>query len=317
MHDVAPLLSPLLPMQLLLRMARGLGLGAPVLTFLLNKLLSKDRKLAVFSGYQPSEHDVFLACFSKSGTNWAMQIVVQVAHLGQADFRHIHDLVAWPESGFPGVVALEDARPWKGSPVGLRGIKTALEAEFVPHAPEARYLCVVRDPKEIFVSGYHFITAIFGMQQQVTFDDWCDRSLRPGAINRGWAHHTAGYWAQRSKPNVLVLTYPELHRDLPGCVDRVAELMGVDLDDQQRAEVIRRAGFAYMKEHEACFAPMRLPLLTGSSRGTMMRRGQMGREAMLSPERAAQIDAVMMSDLQALGSDFPYAELFAPGGARG
>jgi hypothetical protein len=34
------------------------------------------------------------APFGKSGTHWMMRIAQQIAHRGEAEFDHIHDLVA-------------------------------------------------------------------------------------------------------------------------------------------------------------------------------------------------------------------------------
>lgn len=55
---------------------------------------------------------------SSSGTNWMMQIALQIAHLGQADYDYGYDLVAWPEF-LPGVsISLTETPP--PSPTGLR-----------------------------------------------------------------------------------------------------------------------------------------------------------------------------------------------------
>ena len=47
--------------------------------------------------FKPTRHDVVIASFFKSGTNWTMQIAIQVAWRGKAEFEHIHDLVPWVE----------------------------------------------------------------------------------------------------------------------------------------------------------------------------------------------------------------------------
>jgi len=47
-----------------------------------------------------------------------MQIALQIAHLGQADYDYVYDLVAWPEF-LPGVsISLTETPP--PSPTGLR-----------------------------------------------------------------------------------------------------------------------------------------------------------------------------------------------------
>jgi hypothetical protein len=307
-----PLLSPLLPPQLILATARALGWGGPVLQRVLQRMTSKASKPKVFAHYEPTEHDVFVTCFSKSGTNWAMQLAVQTMHLGAAEFDHIHDLVAWPESRvFPGMVALDDPTPWQQAPAQMRAIKTAFEAAYVPYSAKAKYLCVARDPKEIHVSAYHFLTGVFGMRDHITPEQWFDMVLEPGSLIHGWAEHMASYWAWRDRPNVLILLYPEMKKDLAGTVDKIAGLLNVTLDASQRSEVIRKCEFDYMKSKESCFAPPRMAVLTGKARGKMIRSGKTGdADNFLTPTQRDAIDTLMRSELERLGSEFPYEALF-------
>ena len=312
MSDDIPLLSPVTLVQLFMRGARAIGKGGEAMIFGLMRMASKDDKAKVFAGYEPDEHDVLVTCHSKSGTNWAMQIVVQTIHRGAAEFEHIHDLAAWPDvPHFPSISPLDDPGPWQRAPTKLRAIKTSLEAEYVPYDERARYLTVLRDPKEVLVSAYYFLTGVFGMRDHIDLDQWFEHVTKPEAFMRHWAGHTAGYWAWRERPNVLVMLYPEMKRDLPGTIDRVATLLGVELDEAQRAEVIRRSGFEYMKQREDAFAPPRMWILTGKARGQMMRAGKAdGSKAALSEEQRARLDQMMLEDFAAIGSDFPYAELF-------
>jgi len=311
MKETIPLLSPLLPAQLILVVARTLGFGRQALNFLIKKIGSKDLKPKVFAGYKPAAHDVFVTCFSKSGTNWALQLTQQIVHRGEAEFRHIHDVAPWPDGTFPGIVKLDDPGPRNHAPTGLRAIKTALEADYVPYDPHAKYLCIARDPKEISVSAYYFVTGLFGLREHINAEQWYQMDLQPGSILGTWPGHMAGYWAWRDRPNVLVLLYQDMKKDLPGTVDKIAELLEVELDAQQRAEVIRKCEFSYMSSKESCFGPPRLPLLTGKKRGKMMRSGKSGKSSeFLSTAQRGEIDARMLATLDELGSDFPYAELF-------
>ncbi len=49
-----------------------------------------------FGDYQGTAHDVFACVYFKSGTNWLMQILVQIIHHGAAEFEHVHDMVPGP-----------------------------------------------------------------------------------------------------------------------------------------------------------------------------------------------------------------------------
>ncbi len=315
MDATAPLLSPLLPVQLFLAAARALGQSSRALELALKRMSSKHAMASVFAGYRPGAHDVFVTCFSKSGTNWTMQMAVQLAHRGAAEFEHIHHLVPWPDAPlFPGVIPLDDPGPRQRAPTGLRAIKTALPAAYVPYSPDARYLCVARDPKEIVVSAYYFVTSTFGLRAHISPEQWLELSLKPTSMISMWPEHMASYWSWRDRPNVLVLMFPEMKRDLAGTVDRVARHLGVTLDADQRAAVIHKCSFAYMKSKQSCFAPPRMPLLTGRARGEMIRSGKTGDLDFITPKLRAQLDEMMLARLRELGSDFPYRELFMANG---
>ena len=58
---------------------------------------SMTKFLGRFPSYAPRPEDVFICSYFKSGTNWTMQMAVQIAHRGRAEFEHIHNLVAWPD----------------------------------------------------------------------------------------------------------------------------------------------------------------------------------------------------------------------------
>ncbi|MCX4242197.1 sulfotransferase domain-containing protein [Paraliomyxa miuraensis] len=298
---------------MIVKLVGAVGYAGALLELLSQQIFLPRRIPRALRGYEPTEHDVFVAVYPKSGTNWAMQIAQQIAYRGAAEFDHIHDLVPWPEAPFPNIVPMSDRSIVDRCPTGLRVIKTHLLADHVPFSPRARYITVIRDPKEVLVSSYHFFTGVFGLGHRISAQEWFRRSTKGGPIGRMWAEHAAGHWARRERPNVLVLTYGEMKADLEGSVSRFAELMGVSLSDEQFAEVVRRASFPYMKAHDDQFGPPRLPLTRRDQVPPMVRRGVAGDSGeMLDADQRALVDRQSRAFLAELGSDLPYDELFGP-----
>lgn len=274
---------------------------------------SEFLKTRAFRDHQPSAHDVFVCTFSKSGTYWMLQVITQIAGRGAAEFEHIHDIVPWPEAPIPGVARL-DVDTWRRAPAHMRAIKTHAEARFIPYGPEAKYVVVIRDPKDALISSFHFTDSVIPGLTSIGLDAWTDAFIE-GEVPYGlWAEHVAGFWPWRTRENVIVVGYAEMKRDLAGVARRLATFLGVELSDAELASVVERSSFAFMKQHEDRFRPP-----TGSAHADkveLLRTGKIGESAeRLAPEQLARIDEAMRQHLRRLGSDFPYDDWFG-GAAR-
>jgi hypothetical protein len=294
-----------------LQVAKKLGRAGDALSWLLVKMYSDGHRSKTFRGYLPTEHDVFVATFSKSGTNWLMQIAEQIAWRGNSEFEHIHDVVAWPEFPLRGVAPLRDDSRWRASPTNRRVIKTNAPAQHVPYTEDAVYLTVMRDPKEVLVSAYYFLPGVFGILDVLSFDEWYEKLFVGGPLGAAWVEHTASWWARRDQANVGIFNYRDIKRDLPGHVDRVAALMGVELEGDERDAVVERCAFAWMKAHGTRFDAPRMPLLDPDGRPPMIRQGKTGLSGeLLSPARQIEVDEMARAGLAERGSDFPYDAWF-------
>jgi len=259
-----------------------------------------------FGDYRPSRHDVVVCTFPKCGTNWTMQIAYQIAMRGKGEFRHIHDVVPWPDFARQDlVVPLSDDTARKAAPTGLRIIETHLEWERVPYTPDARYICILRDPKDAFVSFYPFARDVMFGPLMPAVPVWLRLFFSDAALFN-WPEHLHGYWKNRHLSNLLILTFEEMNQDLAAAVRRIAEFMQVELTSEEFAEVCEKSSFAYMKSIDEKFKP---PALTpwSSPNRQMIRRGVSGGSSeLLSPEQQDFIDATCRAELARVGSDFAY-----------
>jgi len=288
-----------------------MGLAAYAMGCALKRRERASRALDPFLGYVPGPQDVFVANYAKSGTNWVLQIVQQLAHHGAAEFEHIHDVVPWPEARvLPWVfrdyaVPLESADAWTRSPESLRAIKTHLAWEFLPVSDRAHYVTVIRDPKDVFVSSFHFFRDSVLGPAMPSVASWLTMFLRGRTMGGSWAINANSCWVQRDRPNLLLLSFKSMRRDLPGTVRRMAEFLEVAATPPILAAVTEKASFAHMKRIDHKFAVGRV--IPWRKPGAMMRQGSHGASSeLLTLDQRRAIDAHALAELRALGSDLPY-----------
>jgi hypothetical protein len=140
-------------------------------------------------------------------------------------------LVPWLEmpDRYRYAVPLSDESVRQSTPTGLRVIKTHLEFDDLVYTPNARYIWIARDPKDVFVSSYHFMRSSMLGPLMPSVDRWLDLYLSPDTFMGSWAEHLRGGWENRRRPNVLFTTYEEMKADLPGVISRIARLMRIGL----------------------------------------------------------------------------------------
>lgn len=243
-----------------------------------------------------------------------MQITHQIAHLGQGEYDHIHDVIPWPEMRIPKfAVGLDHPHPLASSPTGWRVIKTHMPAGNVPINEDARYITVIRDPKDVFVSSYHFARSIGFGPLLPSIEVWLDGFLDDNFILGGsWAAHTASYWALRNRQNVKICSFKQMKREPVRIIREIADWLGVELQPNEFDAVVRKSSFDYMKTIDDKFHPGKMTPF--SEDHGMMRRGRHGGSSeMLNQSQQRRIDAYFRNALFEQGCyDFPYEAFCDP-----
>lgn len=307
-------LLPLLFWALVIWILTKLGKPRWVDWFLTNRFsLSPQQKMKSFDKYYPRSNDVIISTYPKSGTYWALQIALQIAYYGEIEFNSIHELVPWPDTPIPLVKAkLHNSSPNYPSPTGLRVIKTHLEQYYVPYSSHAKYIVVLRDPKEVFVSSYFFVKNFSFINLDYTLTEWLAMFLSDRFLFGSWAEHVTSWWPYRNHDNVLIVTYSEMKRNIRSIIRQMAELMEVTLTEAQIEKIVAKSSFHYMKANEIKFNSFSI-LGTPIPYATLIRSGNLGNSSeLINATHQNTIDKYFIAELQRLKSEFPYTELFNP-----
>jgi len=92
----------------------------------------------------------------------------------------------------------------------------------------------------------------------VRFRTYVDEISDDGSVSANLGHlvhHTRTFWDRAHLPNVTMFHYGDMLADLPGQIRRLADALGVEVDDETVARLAARGTFASMKERAEVLAP--------------------------------------------------------------
>jgi aryl sulfotransferase len=255
--------------------------------------------------------DIVIATYAKSGTTWVQQIVGQLIFNG-AEGVPVAELCPWVDLRIPPkhvkLPALEGQRH-------RRFLKTHLPVDALVFSPGARYLYVARDGRDVVWSLYNH----HAMANEKWYGALNDTPGRvgprieppPASIRQYFSDWLAGdgypfwsfwenvasWWNVRNLPNVMLVHFNELKRDLPGQIRRIASFLDIDIDEQHWPAILEHSGFDYMKAHAADDVPLGGSLWNGGAQ-TFMHKGTNARwRDVLSPEEIARYEQVAREKL--------------------
>jgi hypothetical protein len=177
------------------------------------------------------------------------------------------------------------------------GFKTHFPPPLLPVRPDVRYIVPVRTVDDVAVSLFHFVNSHLDSFRKYwgsppRFDSlqvFVDKFILG---NKQYWQFVKAWWAHRHEPNVLLVHFADMKRDLPAAIDRIAHFLQIELDDETRDRVIRHSSFEWMKQHQSKFEAGADSKIRAIASGCMLRQGQVGGGAVvLSAEQQQALDA--------------------------
>lgn len=270
------------------------------------------------------DDDVVISTWAKSGTTWTQQIVLQMIVGGDPELNTAErspwlDIRVPPKAVKLPVVEAQNHR---------RVLKTHLPVDALVYSPKAKYLYIGRDGRDVLWSMYHhhvnanehWYDALNNTPGRVGppiepppgdvrqyWRDWMDRDGHPF-----WPYweNVRSWWQLRTLPNLLMLHFNDLKRDLPGQMRRIAAFLDIPVEDARWGDILNYCSFDWMKRNGGKVAPLGGALWDGGG-GTFINKGINGRWAdVLSAQDCAEYEARALAEL---GPDC--ARWLAQGGA--
>nr|XP_037272442.1 sulfotransferase 1A2-like isoform X1 [Rhipicephalus microplus] len=251
--------------------------------------------------------DIYVVSFPKTGTTWVQEIVYLIVtglDFRSAAARNMEQRFPFLEYFYPGVSTIENSPD-------TRMIKTHLPYSLLPesvHTENPKIIYIMRNPKDVCVSLYHFTRLIKETGYEGSFKDFFESFLK-GHVSYGpiWKHYLE-WWEHRNDPNVLIVSYEDLHKDACNVIQRIALFLGQPLRDDEVTAIAEHCNFSHMAHNPAAnYEHWRKLGFVNLQEGGFMRKGIVGDwKNYLTPEMNSQMDAWIEEKFGDTGLSFVY-----------
>ncbi|ORY00775.1 P-loop containing nucleoside triphosphate hydrolase protein [Basidiobolus meristosporus CBS 931.73] len=234
--------------------------GVPLFTQLTINFMKTGPSYETALAYVPRDNDVFVTTYARSGTTMILQTVYQMVTGGDMNFKEMNEVVPWIEVCSMLGQKLNDDFP-KTNP---RVFKTHLSFDEIPKrvGGQQKYIYMYRNPEDVVVSYFHFITPILYAGREPDFEDTFNGFLYQPSEDESpnYFRNVASWLEHLNDPNVLVLIYEDTRKDRELTLKRIAKFLSTseheyptNPQDPLFEMVMERSSFEYMKKHESHF----------------------------------------------------------------
>jgi aryl sulfotransferase len=245
-----------------------------------------------WSVVRPRAGDIVIATAPKCGTTWMQQIVASLVFQDTTP-RAVTGVSPWVDARFR-----DDEATLAGAleaQTHRRFLKTHLPFDGVPLYDEVRYIHVARDGRDAALSAHNHFTG-FSQAALAMFDriGVADPKIArpyprppadPRAFFRFWLEGSIPptffdlentYWAERRRPNLLLVHFNDLKADLDAEMRRIASFLDIAIDERVWPSLVKAATFEAMHAARDHLMPQINMLLEGGTT-RFFNKGETGR----------------------------------------
>jgi hypothetical protein len=234
-----------------------------------------------WDGFAFRPGDVVISTPSKCGTTWTQMLCALLIFDGPVFPAALDEVSPWLDMN---IRPLGEVTAALAAQTHRRIIKTHTPLDGLPLHPEATYLVVGRDPRDVAISFEHHLAnvdfarflelraAAVGNEDLAELSEGPVPSEDPMEQFRTFVtdetpggggpptlasmlHHLDTAWQIRREANVALFHYADLQADLEGELLRLARVLGIPCSPERARELAPEASLARMRERGADVAP--------------------------------------------------------------
>ena len=265
----------------------------------------------IWNDFRFRDDDIVISTYAKSGTTWMQQIVAQLIFGGDPELA-VAEMSPWLDLRVPP----KDVKlPAVEAQTHRRFLKTHLPVDALVFSPEAKYIYIGRDGRDVVWSFYnHHANANANWYEALNdtpgrvgppiepppddireyWRDWMDRDGHPW-----WPfwENVRSWWAIRELPNVHLVHFENLKRDMEGEMRRIAAFLDIPVDESHWDRIVEYCTFDWMKQNATRSVPLGGAFWDGGAQ-TFIHKGVNGRwRDTLTADEVAEYEARAVSEL--------------------
>ncbi len=244
----------------------------------------------VWNEFKFRDGDIVIGTYGKSGTTWSQQIVGQLLFNGDPGIA-VSEMSPWVDLRVP---PREIKLPMLEAQTHRRFLKTHLPVDALVFSPNARYIYIGRDGRDVVWSLYNHhanANALWYAAMNDTpglvgppidpptedihqyFLDWLEKDGFP--FWPFW-ENIRSWWEIRHLPNVMLVHFSDLKSDMPGQIRQIAAHLQIPIDESRWPAILEHCSFDYMRDHGEKTVPLGGAIFEGGAK-TFINKGVNGR----------------------------------------
>jgi len=224
----------------------------------------------IWNDFRFRDDDIIISTYAKSGTTWMQQIVAQMM-LGPNPELQVAEMSPWLDIRVPPKAV---KLPVVEAQTHRRFIKTHLPVDALVFSPRGKYIYIGRDGRDVVWSFYnHHVNA--NETWYAALNDtpgrvgppierppadirqyWRDWMARDGFPFWPFWENVRTWYAIRTLPNVMLVHFASLKRDMPGQMRRIASFLDIPIDESKWPTILEYCSFDWMKAHATRSVPL-------------------------------------------------------------
>ncbi|MFT5774368.1 sulfotransferase domain-containing protein [Hyphomonas sp.] len=265
----------------------------------------------IWNDFKFRDDDIIIATYGKAGTSWTQQMIAQMMFGGDPELA-VAEMSPWLDLRVP---PKQVKLPEVEAQTHRRFMKTHLPVDALVFSPQAKYIYIGRDGRDVVWSLYNhhanandlWYDALNNTPGRVGppierppedirqyWHDWMDKDGFPF-----WSfwENVRSWWAIRNLPNVMMVHFAELKCDMPGEMRKIAAFLDIEIDETRWDTIVEYCTFDWMKANATKSVPLGGAFWDAGAE-VFINKGVNGRwKDTLTAEDNARYDAMARSEL--------------------